>query len=595
MKHSSHSLLRLAIGLATGLAFLAVPARAQTAGQTVTLAAGWNAVWLEVEPTYPLGDPKAGQPKAPADVFANPAIDIVATPKPLAGSAEFFASEPGAITTFNKDDWQQWKRTDLTGTNNLSTIFGNRPYLVHTTGAATVSLSLTGKVRFFRPTWTPDRYNLLGFGLEGTRTFGDFFGPSGTKHPVDKIFNLDPNGSWTKVTAAQTMDSGKAYWIFSVGPSAYMGPVAFDFDHSVTGTLTYAGPSDAQKVGTDTLDLKELVFTNYGATAATPSATAIAADSGLALYRVTPAPTGLGYVRGNGFLAAFVPVATQQTVPLTIGAMRSFSDDAVHTSLYRLRTSPAGASFYLPVTAVKSDIQQTAAAAGGVPGGPVTGLWVGDVIVNAASSIVVDGAPIQPTAGTAPLRIVLHSDTGGTVRLLSQVTLMQTKTADPAVPGVPVLVVDPAKVPFYEGIKVRDSKRVGVRIEAVAYDMPRSASAWSGADLNTFGTRPTALKEVYDLTKVMSGAIGQTVSATLTLDPFHRSNPLRHVYHQDLTKGPQITRTLTIAFDASQALPDRLTGSFTDEIRGLIKDKLTLTGRVEMRRVSSVATLQGVQ
>ena len=143
--------------------------------------------------------------------------------------------------------------------------------------------------------------------------------------------------------------------------------------------------------------------------------------------------------------------------------------------------------------------------------------------------------------------------------------------------------------------KAAASKRVGVRIEAVAYDMPRSVSAWTGADLNTFSNRPSALLEVYDLAKVMTGAIGQTVSTTLILDPFHRSNPLRHAYHQDLVKGPKITRTLTIAFDASQALPDRFTASFSDEIQGLIKDKLTLTGRVEMRRVSSVATLQGVQ
>jgi hypothetical protein len=245
--------------------------------------------------------------------------------------------------------------------------------------------------------------------------------------------------------------------------------------------------------------------------------------------------------------------------------------------------------------AVKSDVQQTAAAVGGAPASPVSGLWVGDVIVNAATSIVVDGAPSQPTAGTAPLRLILHADAGGTVRLLSQVTVMQTKTAEPGAPGVPVLVVDPARIPFYEGIKVRDTKRVGVRIEAVAYDMPRSASAWSGADLNAFATRPTALKEVYDLAKVMTGSMGQTVSATLTLDPFHRSNPLRHVYHQDLTKGPRITRKLTVAFDAEQTLPDRLTGAFSDELQGLIKDKLTLTGRVEMRRVSAVATLQGAQ
>lgn len=597
MKRFSWSLGWLAAVL-VGLIAAVAPAHAQTAPQTVALAAGWSAVWLEVEPVYPAGDPKAGQPKAPADVFTNPAIDIVATPKPLASAAEFFGSEPGslaAVTSFNKDDWQQWKRTDVASANNLSSVFGNRPYLIHTTGAAAVTFTVTGKVRFFRPTWISDRYNLLGFGLEGTRTFTDFFSPSGTKHPVDKIFTLTPAGSWVKVTAAQTMESDKAYWIYAAGPSTYMGPVALDFDHAVRGALDFGGPGDAVKVGAELLDLQELVLTNYGTAPATASAAPIGSgvDSDLKLYRVTPAPTSLGFLRGNAFPSVFVPVASKGTLTLTIGATRAFSDDAIHTSLYRLKTSAVGASFYFPVMAVRSDVHQTGAVVGGPTAGSVTGLWVGDVVVNTASSIVVNGAPNQLTAGSAPLRIVLHSDAGGTVRLLTQVTLMQTKTADPGVAGVPALVVDPAKIPFFEGIKVRDGKRVGVRIEAVAYDMPRSASAWGGADLITFATRPTTLQENYDLTKTMAGAIGQTVSTTLTMDPFHRSNPLRHVYHQDLTKGPKITRTITLVFDSSQALPDRLSASFSDTIQGLIKDNLTLTGHVELRRVSSVATLQG--
>lgn len=601
MKRTFWSLGWLGTAVVAGFVVQAASALAQTAPQTVTLVPGWNAVWLEVEPLYPTGDPKAGQAKDPVDVFTNPAVDIVATPKPLASSAEFFASEPGSVPTsggvtdFNRDEWLQWKRVDAAGTNNLAAVFGNRPYLVHTTGNATVSLSLTGKARFFRPKWTADRYNLLGFGLEGTRTFTAFFSPSGTKHPVDKIFTLNPSGSWVKVTPGQTMESDKAYWIFSSGPSTYMGPVAFDFDGALgSGSLDYAGPSDAVKVGADTLDLKEITFTNYGTGSATPSATAISADSALTLYRVTPTSTNIGYARGNGFLAAFVPLATQQTLTLTIGAKRSFIDDSLHTSLYRIKTSAAGASFYLSVTALRSEVQQTAIAGGTVPASSVTGLWVGDVVVNTATSIVVDGAPAQATAGTAPLRIIMHSDASGTVRLLSQVTLMQTKTGDPTVSGDPVLVVDPAKIPFFEGIKIRDGKRVGVRLESVAYDMPRSASAWTGADLITFATRPTALQETYDLSRQMSGAIGQNVTTSLTLDPFHRSNPLRHVYHQDLPKGPKITRTMSIVFDAGGEIPDVLTGNFTETIQGLIKDNLTVSGRVNLRRLSHVATLQGL-
>jgi hypothetical protein len=571
----------------------------QTAPQTVTLSAGWNAVWLEVEPTYGPTETRAGQTKDPADVFTNPAIDIVATPKPLAGSVEFFAADPesipssGGVTEFNQDEWQQWKRVDPAGSSNLPAVFGNWPYLIHTTGSATVTLTLTGKVRFFRPKWTPDRYNLIGFGLEGTRTFVDFFGPSGTTHPTDRIFTLNPNGTWTKVVPSQAMASNKAYWIFSSGASNYMGPVALNFDRATsTGILDFAGPGDALKVGSESLDLKELTFTNLANSSATPTATAVSADPSLLLYRVTPNSSSLGYTRGNGFLAAFIPVPSQQDVTLTIGAKRTFTDDSRHISLYRIRASSTGASFYLPVSAIRSELQQP--AGGGAPAGSLTGLWVGDVAVNRATSIVVNGAPTQPTTGTASLRIVMHSDSAGIVRLLSQVTLMQTKTGNPDGSGVPVLVVNPAKIPFFEGIKTRNGKRVGVRIESVAYDMPRSASAWSGPDLITFANRPPSLQEIYDFVRPMTGAIGQTVTATISLDPFHRSNPLRHVYHQDLGKGPKITRSMTIAFDPAGASGDVLSGTFTEVVQGLIKDNLTLTGRINLRRVSDVGTLQGL-
>jgi hypothetical protein len=127
--------------------------------------------------------------------------------------------------------------------------------------------------------------------------------------------------------------------------------------------------------------------------------------------------------------------------------------------------------------------------------------------------------------------------------------------------------------------------------------MPRSASAWSGADLRTFGIRPSTLQETYDLSRLMTGSIGagQTVSGTLVMDPFHRSNPFRHAFHQNLPKGPQVTRVISIKFDGVQSMPDRLLGTFSDEIQGLIKNNLTITGTVELRRVSPVATLEGVQ
>jgi hypothetical protein len=605
MKHSLFSL----IATLAGWLALASPALCQTATQNITLTAGWNAVWLEVEPVHETGT-NAGQAKAPQDVFTNTAIQVVATPKPLAGPAEYFASAPGTITTFNQDEWQQWKRTDVANSNNLPMIFGNRPYLIQVAAnTATFSLPVAGKARFFRPTWIADRYNLIGFGLDGTRTFDQFFGPAGGKHPVTRIFRLKPDGSWETVTGGMTMTSNQAYWIFAAGPSTYMGPVAVDFDQSVAGRLDFGGPADAVAVdvGVDALelDLKEITFTNLGAASASPELDLIASSvAGIALHVVKPTTNTLGYRRGNqvdsaigaGASAALdEAIASRQTAALTLGASRGWNIAPIaRTNLYRLKTGGAGASFWLPITAVNSEIQQLADLTTGAIPAAFSGLWAGEVIINAATSIVEDGAPSRPTAGSAPLRLLLHSDAGGAVRLLSQVTLMQTKTADPSVPGSPVLVVDPAKIPFFEGIKERNGKRAGVRLESIAYDMPRRSDAWTGPDLAGLATRPPALQERYDLSKAMAGALGagKTVTGTITLDPFHRSNPFRHAYHQNLPKGPQITRSIEVVFSADQATPDRLKGTFKETIQGLLKSNLTVSGSVEMHRISPVSTLE---
>ena len=110
--------------------------------------------------------------------------------------------------------------------------------------------------------------------------------------------------------------------------------------------------------------------------------------------------------------------------------------------------------------------------------------------------------------------------------------------------------------------------------------------------------RPSTLQEAYDLTLLCDGALGagktvQTITGTLSLDGFHRSNPFRHAYHPKHTKGPSIIRELSIVFDPDQAVPDRLLGTYEEEITGLTKSTITLTGTIKLERISSVDTLQG--
>ncbi|MFT6179563.1 MAG: hypothetical protein ACJAQT_004129 [Akkermansiaceae bacterium] len=614
---------------------------AQEAPQTIVLEKGWNAVWLEVEPRYAAGetiesetgpvplaaeDPLVGRAKAPQDIFTNLAVLEIATPRGLTGTAETFSGEPGQIGNFNQAEWLQWKRVDVAGQNNLLNVPGNRPYLIKSSGAATVAL--TGHATFFRHTWTADRYNLVGFGLAGSPTFDEFFGPSGTTHAVSKIFTLDATtGNWSRVVTGQSMVSGKAYWVFSSGTSRYQGPVSVDFDLAQRGVLGFGGPRDAvsisQGVSEEVRDTEEIIFTNLGTDTVMPSLDLIAVSgSGLSLRAVTVATDRIGYdfgntidssVGGGGSAALNEDIGSRSSAALTLAAKRNWVTGLVgRTNLYRLNTGPKSASFWLPISALKTDLF---VAQGNLPvDGGNQGLWVGEVVVDGVSSIVEDGAPIRPTAGTAPLRVILHSSGTGAV-LLSNVTIMQTRTADESVAPVPVLVIDPERIPFFEGIKERNGKRVGIRVEAVAYDLPRKLDAASQdallndvaypglteAGIGDFllgrSGRPPSLSESYNLSWPMGGSVGpgQTLTADFTLDPFHRSNPFRHAFHREQTRGRNIRRKMTIVLDAGQDFSDRLEGSFTETISGMIQADLKVTGRVRFERISPVSTLEGAQ
>ena len=93
--------------------------------QELALSAGWNAVFLEVEP---LDD-------SPAKVFAGLPVDKVAT---LFGhpASNQFVTDPG-VDLFKATGWGVWYAPGLPEAflKSLGAINGNRAYLVHATAA----------------------------------------------------------------------------------------------------------------------------------------------------------------------------------------------------------------------------------------------------------------------------------------------------------------------------------------------------------------------------------------------------------------------------------------------------------------------------
>lgn len=618
--------------------------------QEVSLPAGWSAIWLEVNPS-------GEETISPGDLFTDPAITQVAALDGAVGTGQFTENLEGA--GLNDEAWRIWRRNPVVSENTLTRIEGNRAYLVHNDGDSPVTLTITGEVRFFQPDWIPDAYNLVGFGLDPDNppTFEQFFGPSGDTHSVDRIFRLLPEGDWAPVRSGELMQAGSAYWVYANGPSSYMGPLSIAFSQNTPGLLDF-GPGvrflsiedPENSVNRIPVNLRTLTIANRTSALISPilekhTPTGTVLDDDLRLFRLRPERESLDYAFLGGIGSAFplvaedeAPLAPAETRSLSLAAHRHWEDGGqVRQNLYRLQ-SGLGTHLWIPVRASNPSI--SLAGDSSLTRAPYVGLWVGEVVADRVTSIVETGAPEKAAAAPAAMRLLLHADAAGQLHLLSQVTLLQEATASPDDRPAMVAVVDPRQIPFYEGIAEQEGKRIGTRLETIAYDLPRKTdtitqaalleaivsqstrfdSTWvdgrdgdgnplytDPADIDEAAiasflafrsSRPPDLVEAYHLTWPLEGGIGPGKlirtpdEAPLYLDPFHRSNPFRHAFHTQHGSGADIRRSLNIRLDPQSGASGLLTGDYREEIHGLIRDNLIIQGRVRLHKVSDAPTLQ---
>lgn len=604
------------------LSFL--PAQAIETTQTVPLSLGWNAVWLEVDPVETSG-PSKGSGKAVATVFSDAAIEVVATPKRSHGTIEFINDANSGF--FNASDWQVWHKTTELGSNTLGVVRGYRAYLVKASAATT--LNITGTAKFYQPEWQANQYNLVGFGLQGAVTFGQFFAAAGTTHPVNQIFKLDAaTGNWVNVLSSETMVSGKAYWIYSAGQSSYPDDLKVSFLGA--GSLNFgSGPANINmpdpnnNASTLPVNIQEVVFTNTSSanksitlSKALPNTGAASNTDELRIYEVQPNPTTSSYDSAGGLInnTSFA-ITASSSLHITLGANRNWSaGDETRENLYRIEFEHH--YVWLPASASRGDLSGATVQAANPAS---VGLWIGNVVIDQVTSATEAGRPLSQTTSKAPLRVLVHVDAAGNANLLSHVMFMQTKTADPAVSPSQVLVLNEQKIPFYEGVQERGGKKVGMRLEAVTYDMPRkndrtaqsaliaevathtgkTTANVTDADIAAYiaqlGTRSPQLTEDYHFKWALTGSLGlnstvQTGSTPLIMDAFHRSNPFRHAFHPQHGTGKNLTRAITIHLDGS-GTSDVLRGTFSETINGLAAFPLISSGAITLERVSTTATL----
>ncbi len=198
---------------------------------------------------------------------------------------------------------------------------------------------------------------------------------------------------------------------------------------------------------------------------------------------------------------------------------------------------------------------------------------------------------VTPSASAFNLRVLLHSDASSGVKLLKEVYRMHDEVAGAV---VPVLLASDTLIPDYTG--------PGSRVSTAAYDFDGSTVACVGA----------------------ASATGQ-VTCDFDLRPNHPTNPFLHRYHPDHDNwdpryeshypenpgAPEESFTVerTIQFTFEERYPPGcegadcrrypppgwgesiLGGSYTESLRGLHRDDITVSGTFKLERVSPVSAV----
>jgi hypothetical protein len=564
-------------------------ARAQAITQNITLQPGWNAVWLEVQPSANRTD----------TIFSNLPVASVWTRAERLSSVEFI--QDPSEEAFNQSGWLGWfhpSRPDAF-LGNLFAVHANRAYLIKVNNSTPVNWSVVGRPSLRRLSWVPDSYNLRGLPVDPASppTFLNFLRPSKAHYDaaagqLQSIYRLNSaSGQWQLVSPGETVQSGAAYWIYSRGASDYVAPLVVGVDSGdgldFGAELTEAG----------------LRLANHLAAPVNASVREVGGpgSSILSYYQFDPVLGGRWPALPNP-LAITLPTAANAQVRLA--ARRQNLTGSTYQSVLEVRDG-AGTRLLVPILVEKSPATGAAAlglAAAAAPSNPLAGLWVGTATLDAVSEPhTANPTNATPTKSQLSLRLLVHLDASGQARLLKEVVQMWrngTSTNDASgnavtdKPGEYVLLTDDTRLPMFSGATVRDGQSVGRRISSIGYDFPSNSS---NNFLNLSG----------------SFAIGQSLNGTLTLPYDYATNPFKHKYHPDhdnLTNrfdGPAIesyTTTRQIRFDFATSPPagvppvadfgfNQMGGTYRETISGIHKHPIHVRGTFQLARVSSIPEL----
>ena len=571
------SIAALAV-LAGLLLILPRQASAQLLEQTIELSPGWNAIHVRLEPE--ISDIET--------VFAGLPVRSVWRYIPDDRGAEFIADPAEGLQ--NLEGWFGWfpEPRPEAFLSNLYKISANTSYLVEMDGTATHQITINGRPEFRPPQWRTDGFALTGLPVSPDMppTFAEFFEYSAA-HQGQPFYELGADGRWTLVApATTTIDSDRAYWIYTRGNSSYQGAMQLVLDQGES--LEYARAAD---------DL-QIVLRNRADVAGSFLIERLEGQTLPLRFLIEDPETGeKAWPALQNTLVQ--PVEANSEVFLSLGVRRTEMTADRMEQMFAITDEHGGRILlYAGADTLQPFVPPTRAGSTGGTSPALAGLWSGIVQIEAVSEAQQAGTQPTPVGTPFEQRFLIHVDSGGQARLIRDVILMwEEGTLAPSdedpefmeveTPGRFVLLTNKQLIPLYSGAVNRDGQSVGRRFSTVAYDFPGEYVEMDGA----FGP-------------------GNQSTVTLVLEPEFPTNPFRHKFHPDhdnkdaqflnfQQEAFQVIREMRFDFAVDDPLEldppgwgsTLLGGVFEESLTGLHKNTIFVSGSFRMRRVSNVPVL----
>jgi len=552
---------------------------AGTFQQSFVLQPGWNAVFLEVSP----------ENRSVETAFAGIPVASVWTWAPSDDTIQFIQNpNEGMDLTSGWLGYFPRPRPEAFLTN-LFILQANRAYLIKLDGTQPVTWNVSGIPSLRSMRWIPDSFNLMGFHIDPGRppTFGSYFADR-TALEGQPIYRLDHGGVWALVEQpySNTITPGEAYWVYCDGPTDFDGPMEVSVEWG--DSLEFASSLNSQILVVRNRTVVDVDITLRQLSSQTPAPLSMKVedeDTGRETWASLPTTYA-------------VPAPAGRELLLKFGVRRAeFTTDEVGGILEV--TNGLGARRLVPVDAKRFHAPPATPAKGAKAAvANFAGLWQGLILINGVSEAQMGGTTPEETGKAFPLRVLIHVDSTGTARLLSEVIEMWkegTMVPDPEnpgfliteTPGRPILLTNEDLIPNFTGVAMRDGIPVGIRLSSVAYDFPGEFLEMNG-EVGTTGT----------------------LDATLAMEADFPTNPFKHIYHPDhnnldeqflnpTQEAYEVTRHIQFIFSDIDPNEDNdpewgdslLGGTYFEEISGLHRNTIYVGGTFRLHRVAGVPEL----